>query len=582
MAQKQILVTVNYEARRRGLHKLQLITEAKKICPDVVIISGEDLTEFRNASKELYAFLRGFSWNDKVERLGFDEIFLDVSDLIEHNFSLLNQNDLSNSFFYLSRADLTIGFSFDASCVAGDTYPACSKYKPLLGASQLDPLRLKLHLGSHLAQFLRKELEERKGFTSSVGIGPSKLLSKLVGNLNKPKGQTTLMPPYVSDGVVPSNITNFIDEHPIEKIPGVGFRLAQKIREFILQKPAETDNKLVYGPPKEKVLVKDVRLHPNTSVKGLEMLLAGPGVPRGIGEKIWDLIHGVDDTNVGKARDLPKQISIEDSYVRLDTFREVLKELRMLARSLVNRMHVDLLEDEPDHPSPNDADMTVIESISDSALQNKKRWLGHPKTLRLSTRPRPPPNPDGSRSRTFNRISRSAPMPNFVFNLTERVDVLAERLVTDVLVPLFRKLHPEKSRWNLSLVNIAVVNIVDAASNNKDGMGRDISKMFKTQDNVLEQWKVQDRNHLPDIYAEAETEKEFVLVSETKRTSSVTHRGSEDVLPRSQDSTVGRDDDGWCSDGDTPGETSTFMCDACGAKMPTFAMLAHSRWHLGE
>jgi DNA polymerase iota len=245
-------------------------------------------------------------------------------------------------------------------------------------------------------------------------------------------------------------------------------------------------------------------------------------------------------------------------------------------------MHVDLLEDKPDHPSPNDADMTVVESISDSALENKKRWLAHPKTLRLTTRPRPPPNPDGSRSRTFNRISRSAPIPNFLFNLTERVDVLAERLVADVLVPLFRKLHPEKSRWNLSLVNIAVVNIIDAASDNKDGMGRDISKMFKTQDNVLKQWKVQDRNYLPDIYAEAETEKEFALVSETKRTSPVTHRGSEDVLPRSQDSTVGRDDDGWYSDGDTPGETSTFMCDTCGAKMPTFAMLAHSRWHLGE
>jgi DNA polymerase iota len=173
-------------------------------------------------------------------------------------------------------------------------------------------------------------------------------------------------------------------------------------------------------------------------------------------------------------------------------------------------------------------------------------------------------------------------MPNFLFNLTERVDVLAERLVTDVLVSLFRKLHPEKSRWNLSLINIAAMNIVDAASDSKGGMGRDISKMFKIQDNVLKQWKVQDRNRSPDIYAEEETEKELTPVSETERTPSVTHRGSEDVLPRSQDSTVARDDDGWYSDGDTLGETSTFMCDTCGAKMPTFAMLAHSRWHLEE
>jgi len=73
--QKQIVVTCNYEARRRGLRKLQLITEAKKVCPDAVMILGEDLTRFRNASKELYDFLRQSIWSDKAERLGFDEVW---------------------------------------------------------------------------------------------------------------------------------------------------------------------------------------------------------------------------------------------------------------------------------------------------------------------------------------------------------------------------------------------------------------------------------------------------------------------------------------------------------------------------
>lgn len=73
--QKQIVVTCNYEARRRGLYKLQLITEAKKVCPEAVIILGEDLTRFRNASKDLHNFLREQIWSDKVERLGFDEVW---------------------------------------------------------------------------------------------------------------------------------------------------------------------------------------------------------------------------------------------------------------------------------------------------------------------------------------------------------------------------------------------------------------------------------------------------------------------------------------------------------------------------
>jgi len=73
--QKQIVVTCNYEARRRGLRKLQLITEAKRICPDAVIVLGEDLTRFRNASKDLYHFFRERIWSDRAERLGFDEVW---------------------------------------------------------------------------------------------------------------------------------------------------------------------------------------------------------------------------------------------------------------------------------------------------------------------------------------------------------------------------------------------------------------------------------------------------------------------------------------------------------------------------
>lgn len=72
--QKQIIVTCNYEARRRGLRKLQLVREARNICPDVIIVLGEDLSRFRNASKELYNFLRAFAWSNKVQRLGFDEV----------------------------------------------------------------------------------------------------------------------------------------------------------------------------------------------------------------------------------------------------------------------------------------------------------------------------------------------------------------------------------------------------------------------------------------------------------------------------------------------------------------------------
>ena len=195
--QKQIIVTCNYEARRRGLHKLQLISEAKKVCPDVVIVLGEQLDRFRDASKALYKYLEGFTWNKKVERLGFDEVFMDVTDIISYNQDLLNSNDLRHAFFQLSRNDPTIGFSFDATRVVGHQYPEVSAQLSLPEIAYSN-LLTRLILGSHLAQHIRHKLEEETGYTSTFGISTSKLLSKLIGNLHKPRSQTTLMPPYES------------------------------------------------------------------------------------------------------------------------------------------------------------------------------------------------------------------------------------------------------------------------------------------------------------------------------------------------------------------------------------------------
>jgi hypothetical protein len=48
---------------------------------------------------------------------------MDVSDIIEYNVGLLNPNDLDNSWFCLKKDDPTAGFAYDASIVAGHTYP---------------------------------------------------------------------------------------------------------------------------------------------------------------------------------------------------------------------------------------------------------------------------------------------------------------------------------------------------------------------------------------------------------------------------------------------------------------------------
>jgi len=518
------------------------------------------------------------------------QVFMDVTDMIDYNIELLNHNDLGSSFFHLNRNDPTTGFPYDASSIYGHTYPA-TPVQPLSPPSSTTPspqssgphtIFMRLLLGSHLAQYLRHQLEEQNGYTSTVGISTTKLVSKLVGNVNKPKGQTTLIPPYESTDEYESNVTTFIDAHDIGKIPGIGFRLAQKIRQHVLRRRPAFDAGLVYGGTKEHISVRDVRLFPGMCAELLETLLGGPGSPKGIGEKVWGLINGVDDTEVGKARIVPRQISIEDSYIRLDKIDEVKNELRMLAGSLVRRMRMDLTEDDDDNDLPvdDDADSPIAETA-----RAKRRWLAHPRTLRLTTRPRPHRNPDGSRTRCFNRISRSSPMPTFVFSLTENVEGLVDKLVDEILIPIFRKLHPEKSGWDLSLVNVAVTNMAETATDGKDGTGRDIGRMFKRQESVLREWKVEDMDMAPsddnngDEHQDARVGGVLCLEDATEHNMKGDHsqhpHGSEDLIQPSQHSI---DEEGaW--DSEEHDSDIGDSCKTCGAIMPAFAMTAHETFH---
>ena len=530
--------------------------------------------------------------------------------MIDYNVEFVNHHDLPGSFFHMDRNDPTLGFAYDASQISGHAFPsdAAVETLPTKSDSPLSPLSaleacqqtlyLRLVLGSHLAQHLRHQLEEQTGYTCTVGISTSKLLSKLVGNVNKPKGQTTLMPPYEPLLVGGSNnVTQFIDRHDIGKIPNIGFKIAEKIRTHVLGRQAAFDAGLIYGGTKEKVLVKDVRLYPDMGSQLLEKLLSAPGMPKSTSAKVWSLINGVDDTEVGYARNVPRQISIEDSYIKLDTTEEVTKELNMLAKSLIKRMRLDLteLETDDDHPPPEDVEANADTTEQLTNTPSARRWLAYPRTLRLSTRQRQPLYPDGTRARTFNRISRSSPMPSFVFSLHKTIEDLAEKLVKETLIPSFRKLHPEVFGWNLSLVNVAATNMAETGTDDKKGNGRDIGRMFRRQEDMLKNWKVRDFDDLPrtngfnsvsDPSAQVVHGRTENLCDDDGQTKTDDcndlcsipadfQTGSEYNLISTQESySLGT---AWDSDEEPLDEGH--QCQFCGAKMPEFAMVAHERFH---
>jgi DNA polymerase iota len=379
---------------------------------------------------------------------------------------------------------------------------------------------LRLLLGSHLANYLRTKIEVNFGYTSTCGISTNKLLSKLVGGRNKPRNQTTLMALGHEDAIA------FIDGHKTRQIPGLGFKTSQQLESYVLGEEIDADSHSFTSA----VYARDVRLHPSICPGFLETLLAGPGAERGIGVKVWGLLHGIDPTEVKEAGDIPSQISIEDTYKGLETVPQITEELHKLSCSLIRRMRIDLLVPDEHADKP-----------------GAQRWIARPKTLRLAIRSWPT-RQGVNLAPNFNRVSRSGPLPNLVFDSSADIDALAQELVAEALLPLLRRLHTEKGqKWNLQLINICVANMVAAAADDKQGSGRDISVMFKRQDETLRPFKLGP-------------------VSESEGKAMVGTEKTEDVELEMD----------W-------NDSENSVCLDCGHSLPSFAMQAHLRYHeMGE
>ncbi|KAL6762106.1 hypothetical protein V8C86DRAFT_719097 [Haematococcus lacustris] len=79
VSQKYLVVTCNYPARAAGVGKLMSIVDAKRVCPDLILVPGEDLTPYRAASKRILQLLSRYG---PCCRLGLDEVFVDITHVV--------------------------------------------------------------------------------------------------------------------------------------------------------------------------------------------------------------------------------------------------------------------------------------------------------------------------------------------------------------------------------------------------------------------------------------------------------------------------------------------------------------------
>lgn len=73
-----ILVTCSYEARALGIYTTMTVGEAKRICPELVIVPP-DHEKYRFASNAVFSILR--TYTDLVEPVSIDEAYIDITEI---------------------------------------------------------------------------------------------------------------------------------------------------------------------------------------------------------------------------------------------------------------------------------------------------------------------------------------------------------------------------------------------------------------------------------------------------------------------------------------------------------------------
>ncbi|KAL1273883.1 hypothetical protein QQF64_026697 [Cirrhinus molitorella] len=273
--QKYIIVTCNYVAREQGVNKLMSVTDAVEKCPQLVLVKGEDLTHYREMSYKVTELL--MSYCPLVERLGFDENFMDVTEMVERRLKETRISDLTFN-----------GHIYKHECVSVDEENA------------------RLAVGSTIAAEMRQAIFSTLGLTGCAGIANNKLLAKLVSGTFKPNQQTTLLPYSTAD--LMSSLTGLI------KVPGIGYKTREKLKALGL------------------VSVRDLQLY---SLRDLVKEFGEVNAKR-----IQNLACGIDDSPVTPAGP-PQSLSDEDSFKKISTLEEVQKKTEELLISLTERMHKD-------------------------------------------------------------------------------------------------------------------------------------------------------------------------------------------------------------------------------------------------
>ena len=173
-AERGVVSTASYEARRFGVHSAQSIQVAKRLCPQLIIVEPH-FQKYKEVSAQLHEIFHDYT--DLIEPISLDEAFLDVTEI---------------------------------KTMVSTNRPMVSTNSQRMWAMDI-------------AREIKQRIRETTGLTASAGVSYCKFLAKVASDWRKPDGLTVIHPDRALD---------FISQLKIEKIWSVGQKTAEKMHRM--------------------------------------------------------------------------------------------------------------------------------------------------------------------------------------------------------------------------------------------------------------------------------------------------------------------------------------------------------------
>jgi len=183
-AERGVVSTASYEARRFGVHSAQSIQMAKRLCPGLLIVEPH-FSKYKEVSGQIRSIFQDYT--DLIEPLSLDEAFLDVT---------ANKKDMP--------------------------------------------------LAVDIAKEIKQRIVETTGLTASAGVSYCKFLAKIASDYRKPDGLCVIHPDKAQEFIDRLDVTRIwgVGRKTAEKMHRMGIFTGRDLRGQSLQHLMEEFGKI--------------------------------------------------------------------------------------------------------------------------------------------------------------------------------------------------------------------------------------------------------------------------------------------------------------------------------------------------